>query len=168
MTDKDKAIEDEIQRRCPKCFHDQSETVTVNEIEKKRYIECILTNKVFSKDYKLFEGRLTIVMRSLSSADASRMSRLLQQLDADDSLFTENIHRIKILFYLQEYRDEVYPIPATETAEQALEVFKERFGELSEDVVGILIRTLMEFVRLLGHLVGSGFDKDFWQGVGLD
>jgi hypothetical protein len=153
---------------CPKCFHKNGELIEVNEREKETYVECVLANKTYTKEYKIFEGRVPIYMRSLTSRQADLMARSLQGVDLTDPANGEIAQKVKLVFYLAQYRDTEYRLPETDSLEEILGLFDERFGNLSEDVIGILVRVLMEFVRLLGFLLGSGFDKDFWQGVGID
>jgi len=54
------------------------------------------------------------------------------------------------------------------TAQEAAELFENRFGNRSASFQAILFRTYQEFDRLMQILADGAFDENFYQGVGLD
>ena len=157
---------------CMKCGWDpENAQVEVSEGEKEEYLRAILGSRSYNKNYDLFEGKLKVVMTSLNTVQSEELQNLINQLDkSDPQIFVTEAAKVKLIYYLKSVSscEEAFTPPEKlEKHEDAKKAFNERFGELSEDLLSILIRVLIEFSKLLGQLAEAAFDKNFWKGAGL-
>jgi len=158
----------EKKETCPRCHFNLSEdnTPAPSEDEKKEYVRCLLSGKVFSKTYGLFDGQITARFDMLTSAEADRMKKALLTVSSDEAVssITDSI-KIKCLYYCREFNGNVFNLDFD--PEKWEDEHAKRFGEMGEDIPVIITRVLLEFLRLAESLPAAGLDKSFYKGAGL-
>jgi len=161
-------VPDKIAAKCPRCQHklEGEEVIAPTEAEKKEYVRALLSGKVFSKTYGLFDGQLSLRFDMLTSDEAQQMKTALVAVESDDqvAVITQSI-KIKCLYYCREFNGTKFELDF-DPKEWEVEHNK-RFGSLGEDIPVIVTRVLMEFLRLAEALPSAGMDASFWKGAGL-
>ena len=155
---------------CPRCYWDvgSKPDATPEEDQRREYIRCLLGNNTYKKSYALFDGQVNLSYRALNMAESSIMGKALRSLDAEDKESKAmEVLKLKLLFHLKQHNDTEYDSITTTDLAELNQLYDERFGGMSEDFVSVLIRTLMEFTKLVSLLADSGFDENFWKGAGL-
>jgi hypothetical protein len=156
---------------CMQCGYNMADISlpTPAEEERREYLRCILGKRPYKKTYTLYEGEITISFELLSQVDSARMAPILAKINQDENAtelmrMTESVN-LKLLFYLRQFNDTSYKVP--ETFDKWREVYTDRFSEFDESVPALLIRVLLEFLRLADMLPSAGLDENFWKGAGL-
>ena len=156
---------------CVRCGHSVTDIASTapEEEEKREYLRCILGKRPYKKTYTLYDGDITISFELLSQVDSARMGPMLTKINQNENatdltMMTESIN-LKLLFYLRQFNDISYTVP--ENLDNWQDVFMGRFAEFDESVPALLIRVLLEFLRLADMLPSAGLDENFWKGAGL-
>ena len=156
---------------CLRCGYNITDITspTPGDEEKREYLRCILGKRPYKKTYTLYDGDITISFELLSQMDSARMGPMLTKINQNENAtdltrMTESIN-LKLLFYLRQFNDISYTVP--ENLDNWQEVFTDRFTEFDESVPALLIRVLLEFLRLADMLPSAGLDENFWKGAGL-
>lgn len=155
---------------CPRCGHhlENREVIHPGEDEVKEYFRCLMSGKPFTKTYQLFNGELTTTYALLTGDEAEVLSAALKTVNEEDFItYASKAIRIKLLFYLRRWCDENFEAPATASAEALDELWRARYGSRGEDVPVLMIKVMLEFIRLTEMLPMAGLDEVFYKGAGL-
>ena len=167
MSEEQPKLADATLKHCRRCGHDCSTNPqpVATEEEIQEYIRTVLADRPYAKSYGMFGGQVKIGMSALTSKESTHMAKILREAGTSDTM---DSMRIQLLYYLRTYRDTTYKAPIDiEDLEGVREEFNNRFGQTSEDLVAVMVRTFTEFIRLLQLLTESAFDANFWKGAGL-
>jgi len=147
------------------------------EADKKEYVRSLLAKRQFMKTYSLFDGEVSLTYKMLTTDESKLLSRALRTIQEQDIVArTSQSLKIKLLFYLAQYAEDVYEPPVAEAKDGDLTpddfayweaLYDDRFGELPENIPIIMTRIFMESHRLAEMLPSEGLDENFWKGAGL-
>jgi len=156
---------------CIRCNLNQGQpSIAPSEEDKETFLRSILGRAPFRKTYKLYGGKLTMDMSSLTGLQSRRLMLLNRQLSTDNP-YNHSIDQIhlKLLFYVVKVdKTEFTPPMECETAEEALSTeYEKRFGAFNEGLLALTVRSMLEFARLEDTLIQGGMDQAFWKGAGL-
>jgi len=174
-------IHDTTQHQCPRCYFDLKSSVALpTEEEQQEYLRRLLAGEPFVKTYKLFKGQLEITCSTLTVTESEHMVQVLREIAPDPHqqlAVASEILKVKALYYIRSAAGMTYPQPTEIEPEEgspvvwnaaaAQALYEERFGQMGEDMISILVRTQTEFNRLVTKLADSGFDQDFFKGAGI-
>jgi len=167
----EKAKEEKLELvECPRCGHKlkDRESLKPEESEIREYFRCLTGKRTFKKAYSLFGGELTAQYSLLTGDESEILSEALKTVDEDDFItHASKAVRIKVLFYLRRWGDEEFTAPETADKEELAALWKERYGSMGEDVPVLMIKVMLEFIRLTEMLPMAGLDETFYKGVGL-
>jgi hypothetical protein len=155
---------------CSRCGHNLGTAVlTATDEEKEAYTRSILGGTTYEKKYTLFGGRVHMTFETLTNKESDVLGGILAQLVGEDPVKrTTEALKIKLLFYLRKYNNKEYERPAEHMLrEDALKEADNRFGDMSENLFTIVIKTYQEFYTLVRVLSDSAFDEAFYEGAGL-
>jgi len=166
-------VKEQEQQICPRCnFRLGQEDPKPEEGLLKEYFRTILGERPFEHTFPLCEGELTLRFAVLINTDSDEMSQVLRSIPKDDqpSLFADAM-KVKILYHLRQINEKTYEVPKLKKSEnifsEAMVEWKKRFGDRSESLMAMCIRTLITFQQLVDLLSNAAFDQNFWQGAGL-
>jgi hypothetical protein len=157
-------------RLCPVCGHNpEHPEVQTTEEDRREFMRCVLGERLFDKVYLIGEksGKpLRLKLQVLTGEQSELMDRMLRAIDGEDvQSRIMGLRKIKIMFYVREVGDDKYDPPRDN--QDPLQLYQERFGGKSELLPALLIRSVVLFEQLVGILVKSVFDENFWRGAGL-
>lgn len=155
---------------CPRCGHrlENREVIKPAEADVKEYFRCLMSGNIFKKNYSLFNGELTVVFSMLTGDESEILSKALQQVKGDDFIeHASQAMKLKLLFYLRRWGNDEYVPPKTGDTKKLWKIWKDKFGNRSEDVPVLMIKLLLEFMRLTEMLPMAGLDENFYKGAGL-
>ena len=155
---------------CPRCGHNlvNREVLKPSDADIKEYFRCLMSGKIFSKNYALFDGELTLTYCLLSGDEAEILSKALRKIDKEDFIeHASQAVRLKLLFYLRRWGKNEYTAPETSELEELWKMWSERYGTQGEDAPVLAIKVMLEFIKLTELLPMAGLDETFYKGAGL-
>lgn len=155
---------------CPRCGHrlENREVIKPSEVEVKEYFRCLMSGNIFTKNYSLFNGELPVKFALLTGNESETLSDALRKVTSTDYIeHASQAIRLKLMFYLRRWGNEEFEPPTTSDTKKLWAIWKKDFGNRSEDVPVLMIKVLLEFLRLTEMLPMSGLDENFYKGAGL-
>jgi len=159
-----------IEQTCSLCGHEYKEDITVDEEDLQEFVRSLLGDRVFIKEYKLYNNAYTLTYRTLTSFESSRLAILLNKMiieDIEDIYKKQKAVRLKLLFYLKSINGIEYSVPEDTDVDKVLTEYENRFGNKSENVISICVKTLVQFLLIQKMLIEHGYDENFWKSAGL-
>lgn len=145
-------------------------TLSISEDDKKEYIRRLLANEPYRKTYQLFNGAVVVVIENLTNKEALILAKLLRNPpDKAESNLQSQVIRMKGISYLRQVGSKVLPkleLTDVTTSEELLARWDEATGCMNEDLVLMVVQTLLHHYRYLNALAESAFDPNFWKGAG--
>lgn len=174
-------------RHCPNCGADLYNYVErpVTEEEKQRWLRYVLGEGRFTKQFKLFNGQVKVVLRSRTLAESDAVFAQLKA-EVDDSERPvdpgQYVFRMQSLFLaccLQRIEGrsggqpggESYPeLDSYDDKDQSkvVQMYDKVIKPMDEPFVGVLIKCLSDFDNLMTVMMNHSDDADFWSPVGED
>jgi hypothetical protein len=94
-------------------WRDAISSAGITEEEADRILDAVLATGHYEKAYKIFRGKLTIVLRSRDSASLQRVSDALDAVRTNDvRVHTQTMNRYNLAASLVRYQDKVFKHPA--------------------------------------------------------
>jgi hypothetical protein len=155
---------------CPRCGHrlENREVIKPAEADVKEYFRCLMSGKTFTKNYALFDGELTVLFSMLTGDESELLSKALHKVEGVDFIdHASQAIRLKLLFYLRRWGNEEFSPPTTSDSKKLWAIWKKDFGSRGEDVPVLMIKVMLEFMRLTEMLPMAGLDENFYKGAGL-
>jgi len=161
---------------CPRCrmnLYDADgkavEEVHPEEEEVKEYVRRLLSGTPFERTYRLCGGNVSITFKSLSDSQSKRLQTSLGKLPLTDmSDVRARMYSVKMMYSLSHMSA---PGPGTlsfpEEGSDSMELYKERFGDIDEWLIGSVIAAYGTFERLMTNLMREALNENFWKGAGL-
>jgi hypothetical protein len=109
-----KPAPEEATRKSPiERWRDAIEAAGITEEEADKVLDAVLAQGYYEKAYKVFRGRLTVVLRSRDSAALQRVSDALDAVRTNDlRVHTQTMNRYNLAASLVRYQDKVFKHPA--------------------------------------------------------
>jgi hypothetical protein len=166
--DRSEKVEEKV---CPVCGHcEDIKEINVDEEEVKEFIRSLLGNRPFFKEYKLYNDQFKIKFKTLNTEDSERLTIFLTKLRNEDININELKQKslsLKLLYYTDEVNGKKINFKGYTDIEDAFNSYKDNFKDLGENVIGLCIRTLVQFLFLQKLLIDKGYDENFWRSAGL-
>lgn len=156
---------------CMRCGFIEGKQVPAEE-DLAEYMRATLGMRRFLKTYYLMKGQITLELSTVDTKASERMNAVITQLGAlEDMLeFKGRLAKLRLIYLLKSYafagETKEFEVPMATTAEDVQKEFAERFGELDESLVNMLVRTMNMFVTLKAALMEACFDETFYKGAG--
>lgn len=94
-------------------WRDAIEAAGITEEEADKILDSVLANGYYDKAYKVFRGKLTIVLRSRDSAALQRVSDALDTIRTNDvRVHAQTMNRYNLAASLVRYQDKQFKHPA--------------------------------------------------------
>jgi hypothetical protein len=167
------------ERTCPRCgWREDISIQDVLDEDKKEFLRSVLGNRPFTKEYKLFDGKLFVSFSSLNGKRSDAINRILDEAlqlygENPDKLFDIGL-RVRTLFLLDHIKAETgfAYIPDKETTvlpsnlDEALAAFGKMTEDMHEPLIQAAVHSCLLFNALHRTLVKEGLDRNFWKGAG--
>lgn len=159
---------------CPRCgFHEGSENKPATE-DVQEYVRSIIAGRQFSKKYPLFDNRITVEMKTMSSREGDRVNTFIRVLkDSDELEVYDMVSKCKMLYMLSSVtaggKVTTFKAPAADqelSREYVCSEFDARFGDMCEAVLTLLTRVLGLFGSLVRGVTTAGLDENFYKAAG--
>ena len=161
---------------CVVCGHQVGAPVELEEDEKKEYLRCILGNRLYSKEYLLYDGQVRMVFQCITQEESRYLNYVFRAQPRCQNMVSDQAERmvVKCLFYLREFGDDKYEVPRPgeelgtpeEEMEHLFNEFHRIHGQCSEGLCSIMIEVMIRFFNLTMQLSSSGLDATFYKGAG--
>jgi len=166
--------EEEEAFACPHCGWRAEDKAKPKEADLKEYVRSILGDRPFSKVYSLYGGEFRIGFTSQDQVNTDRINTLLTEMIKD----VENADRLqqigtklKLMYYITKLekgdKTLAFEPPDIDSWLTIEDTFQERFKEINEPLIRVIIKTAFIFFELEQLLVAEAFDENFWKGAGL-
>lgn len=185
LLDKDKVV------NCPQCGWDtrKDDTVAVTDNDKIDFVQSILGGIRFRKSYQLFGGKMTLVFRTLTTAESDMAYKQLlvdanndiqTKIISDTSFYWRTLMAYKAVMSVDRIESdsnvlEIPPIADIEVDEGSYSKPNTKlyavFDQLVESVMpsevlrNAISHLFTEFTALVEKMQAMAEDKDFWQAI---
>jgi hypothetical protein len=165
---------------CQKCGWDHNNvSIKPTDEEVNEFVRSAMGERGFEKEYSVWNGNLKITFGERSSTAKDEITQLLKTVRpvnpgrASIEVLTD-IRKVQTMFALRRVQgpdfDKEFNIEVShEDCAQALETFETEIGQqFKAIIVDVILRSFVEFDRLLIVLTEAAFDENFWEGAGLE
>ncbi len=187
--EKDKEVEEtKTLQLCPKCgFNLKNEPVKPTEDDKQQYLRCVLGDKLFEKDYNLYNGAMSITFRARNVKQSELILDTMQARIAAGKLSVANVphyvyemtrYQLTISVVAIKLRDgeaktfapvdkkDLETYGATGVNNLLEYAYDYKFGNWPDALLNSVIQVHREFEKLIEILAGRVMDSDFWTSAG--
>jgi len=163
------------QRYCPRCAQDTTQiSQFVSEEDTQNYFRGVISNELFTKEYRKEELQLVVKFVEINNKDNTRINLIIKTLLAEKTneaaLHVLRIRTLVQLSYLSIGDTVILENPIDllklKTPVDYLEAFDKLFNDRSNSLVTILQTIFVDFDKLLADLSSAVLSKDFWKDAG--
>jgi len=161
----------------------EMEEVEVSNIDKDEFLDCLVDDRRFTRQFSLYGGRITGKFRSRSTEESmailAEVNRIRRDKGAAFTLpeYAAFLRHASLAFQVIELNDVVYSLPEGGLrAEYDVETDKivapkwtklvEKYANMEEGLEQGIYTRLMEFERVYWTMVKNAANQDFWNPGG--
>jgi hypothetical protein len=178
--DKKDFTEEEVQKAmCSRCGFPkhEEEPIIVTDRDKDNYVQSILGDNVFAKQYPLFAGKLVVTIRSLCTAEVDQIYRQMSELSKNGTINSrgdemETLNRFRCCLQVQSVQStsKNFTAPASLDAwpSQNLQEVWKQFQKVvvnNESTHRVISEAVADFNSVMSKLEVHSRMPDFWQAV---
>jgi len=182
-------VHDPIDPLCPQCGWDSREgsPIEVTDVDKTNFLQALLGQTQFYKEYLLFGGNISLTVRTLKPAEVdacfkqvmidAQVGRILTQADEQEALLRYRAS-LQVVSVIGQGLDISFPgnldewtIEEDNSDDSKLyliqEMFQSKVGS-SETMHRLIVGTVARFNTVVARLEVNSNNPDFWQAIGSD
>lgn len=152
--------------------------VEVDPVDKERFLDCLTDGRRFTKEYQLFNGRVTVKFRTRTSEEtAALLGELTRQAKKMEDLtsveYSSMLRHANLVFQVDEIDDVTMPPPEDpikakyndETGKIDPPAWWKRldfYSGMQEGKEQAVYNTLLSFEKLYWTMIRKAHDQNFW------